>query len=82
MLGFLTACGEQPEQRTTDGRTILNDWEKWGHFEAEAMHRVVDDYSASQDRELVRFLSISSIDQKVLLATAGGNPPDIAGLWS
>ncbi|WP_428387355.1 ABC transporter substrate-binding protein [Mucisphaera sp.] len=82
LLTILTACGEQAEQRTADGRIILNYWEKWNTFEAEAMRRVVDDYNASQDRVLVKFLSVSSIDQKVLLATAGGNPPDIAGLWS
>ncbi|WP_428390058.1 ABC transporter substrate-binding protein [Mucisphaera sp.] len=77
----LFGCGEREAERTADGRIILQYWEKWGSFEAEAMRRVVDDYNASQDRVLVRFLTVSQIDQKVLLATAGGNPPDIAGLW-
>ncbi|MEQ9454208.1 MAG: ABC transporter substrate-binding protein [Phycisphaeraceae bacterium] len=78
---MLTGCGDSRDDRTADGRIILQYWEKWGSFEAEAMRRVVDDYNASQDQVLIKFLTVSQIDQKVLLATAGGNPPDIAGLW-
>src|SRR5437868_3720966 len=45
------------------------------------MRKVVDTYNARQNRIRVDMLSVSQVDQKMLLATAGGNPPDVAGLW-
>lgn len=56
-------------------------WEKWAGFEADAMRAVVDQFNASQDRIVVDFVSISQIDRKLIVATAGGNPPDVAGIW-
>lgn len=64
------------------GRVIVKYWDKWSGFEMEAMQRVVDDFNAEQDQIYVDFLSISGISQKTLIATAGGNPPDIAGVWA
>jgi len=46
------------------------------------MQAVVDDFNRSQNRIFVEKLAISMVDRKVMLATAGGDPPDIAGLWS
>ena len=42
-----------------------------------AMQAVVDDFNASQDRIFIKMLTVSQIEQKLLLATAGGNPPDL-----
>ncbi len=56
-------------------------WEKWSGFEAEAMRAVVDQFNASQDRIFVDFVSMSQIDRKLIVATAGGDPPDVAGIW-
>lgn len=64
------------------GRIRLKYWEKWTGSEKDAMQAVVDDYNRSQSRVFVDLLSISGITQKTLIATAGGNPPDIAGLWA
>ena len=61
---------------------MIEYWEKWPGFEGEAMQRVVDDFNASQNRIFVRKLTVSRMDQKMMLATAGGVPPDIAGLWA
>ncbi len=61
---------------------VIRYWEKWTGFEADAMRRVVDDYNASQSRVYVDFSSVSQIDRKFMLATAGGVPPDVAGIWS
>jgi ABC-type glycerol-3-phosphate transport system substrate-binding protein len=61
---------------------IVSYWEKWTGFELDAMQRVVEDFNASQQRIEVRILPVSQIDVKLMLATAGGNPPDLAGLWS
>lgn len=78
----LPGCGDNEPQYTPDGRVIVRYWEKWTGFEAEAMRVVVDDFNASQDRIFVKMLSVSGIDQKLLLATAGDNPPDVAGVWT
>ncbi len=45
------------------------------------MRKVVDTFNARQDRIYVDMLAVSQVDQKMLLATAGGNPPDVAGVW-
>ncbi len=66
----------------TGGRIVVNYWEKWTGFEAEAMRTIVDDFNRSQDRIEVRLFSISPIDLKLLLAASSGHPPDVAGLWS
>ena len=63
-------------------RVVVNYWEKWSGFEAASMQDIVDDFNHSQDRIEVRMLSVSEVDTKLLLATASGHPPDLAGLWS
>jgi len=78
----LSGCVRPPSDRTPDGRIIVDYWEKWTGFEGEAMQAVVDDFNRSQNRIFVRKLTVSQIDRKMMLATAGGNPPDVAGLWS
>ncbi len=77
----ILGCNEVSD-RTEDGRIIVEYWEHWTDFEGEAMQAVVDDFNASQDRILVKMLTVSEIEQKILLATSGGNPPDVVGLWS
>jgi multiple sugar transport system substrate-binding protein len=74
--------GEDRVDHTPSGRVIVRYWEKWPGFEAEAMRAVVDDFNASQDRIFVRMMPVSGVDQKLLLSTAGGNPPDVAGVWT
>ncbi len=78
----IVACSHQPQQQTEDGRIVVEYWEHWTGFEGEAMQAVVDDFNASQNRIYVKKLTVSQMDQKVILATAGGNPPDVVGLWS
>ena len=78
----LCGCGRRTNERTSDGRIIVHYWEKWTGFEDDAMQVVVDDFNRSQNRIFVQKLSISEITRKVMLATAGGNPPDVAGLWA
>jgi ABC-type glycerol-3-phosphate transport system substrate-binding protein len=43
---------------------------------------VVDDFNRSQARIHVRYLVTSAIDQKSMIAIAGGDPPDVIGLWN
>jgi multiple sugar transport system substrate-binding protein len=63
------------------GRTLVTYWEKWNGAEREGMQALVDDFNASQEKIFVEMTAVSALDQKTLIATAGGNPPDIAGLW-
>ncbi len=78
----LCGCGRTIQDKTADGRVIVQYWEKWTGFEDDAMSAIVDDFNASQNRIFVKKLAVSEILRKVMLATAGGDPPDIAGLWS
>src|SRR4051812_28348443 len=48
------------------------------------MQEVVADFNRTvgQDEKIfVRYLSMSSVDRKTLIATAAGVPPDVAGVW-
>ncbi len=81
-LVVLCGCSPTPRDRTPDGRVIVHYWEKWTGFEGDAMDAVVADFNASQHHILVQKLTVSQIDHKLILATAGGDPPDVAGLWS
>ena len=56
-------------------------WEKWTGFEGDAMRAVVDAYNKKQNKVHVDLLTISNIQDKTLLAVAGGSPPDVAGLY-
>ena len=75
-LAQLVACRGASRDRV---RVVY--WEKWTGDEAEAMQATVDAFNASQDRITVEFLSVAGVDRKTILATAGGDPPDVAGVW-
>jgi multiple sugar transport system substrate-binding protein len=67
-------------------------WEKWTGFEGEAMDRVVRLFNARERARAerdpgyrpieVRQVTISKWEQKLMVAIAGGNPPDVAGTIS
>ncbi|HUT58573.1 MAG TPA: extracellular solute-binding protein [Phycisphaerae bacterium] len=67
-------------------------WEKWTGFEGEAMQRVVDEFNRRQRLRAqrqsgyrpieVEKVIVSEIGRKFMVAVAGGDPPDLAGLWS
>jgi len=79
LVCYGTGCErEDPAKR---GRVVIRYWEKWAGFEADAMRAIVDDFNKSQDRIWVDFTSVSQIDRKLMLATAGGVPPDVSGMW-
>ncbi|NUQ70228.1 MAG: ABC transporter substrate-binding protein [Chthonomonadales bacterium] len=63
------------------GRIEITYWEKWTSFEGDAMRAVVDAFNRKQRRIYVKLLTVSGIENKTLMATAGGNPPDVAGLY-
>lgn len=74
--------GERVVSReASPGRVTVVYWEKWTGQEGQEMRKVVDAFNRSQDRIFVKYLSISGVDQKTILASGGGNPPDVAGIW-
>jgi multiple sugar transport system substrate-binding protein len=80
-VGF-AVFGPRGARESAGGRIVLEYWEKWTGHEGRAMQRIVDDFNSSQDRVLVRYTATSAIDQKSMVAIAGGDPPDVIGLWS
>jgi multiple sugar transport system substrate-binding protein len=64
-----------------DGKIHVTYWEKWVSFEGVAMQATIDAFNALQDKIVVDYYPTSQVDRKVLVATAGGDPPDVAGLW-
>ena len=79
LLAALSGCGSA--DRSVDGKVVIRYWEKWTGFEADAMRAVVNDFNASQDRIFVDYSAVSQMDRKLMLATSGGVPPDVAGVY-
>ncbi|MBN2406512.1 MAG: ABC transporter substrate-binding protein [Elusimicrobia bacterium] len=80
LTGSIVSCSRKIEYR--EGRIVVSYWEKWTGFEKEAMQKVVDKFNDSQDMIYVDMLPVSAIDQKLIVATASGVPPDLAGVWT
>jgi len=55
-------------------------WEKWTGFEAQAMQVVINQFNAEHPDIVVDYYATSVVDRKTIVATAGGDPPDLAGL--
>lgn len=82
-LIFLTITAGGCSKSTPDpakGRVVVSYWEKWTNFELEAVKYLVDKFNNSQDEIYVDILSVSEIEQKLLIAIAGNDPPDLANL--
>lgn len=79
LVAAFLLCGCAPKR---GGRVVVTFWDKWGAEEAKAMREVVEDFNKSQDRIEVKTLHVAQIDVKLLLAVSGGNPPDVANLWT
>jgi len=81
----LLAFGPRAGDEFPKDCVIVDYWEKWTGVEEAGMRQIVDDFNQTVGREkkiFVRYLSTSSIEQKTLVATAAGVPPDIAGLYN
>jgi multiple sugar transport system substrate-binding protein len=80
----LLAFGPRGEVNVPPGRTVVRYWEKWTGVEALAMRRIVDRFNRTVGAEQniwVDYNAVSNVDQRMLIATAGGDPPDVAGLY-
>ncbi|AIE86079.1 extracellular solute-binding protein [Fimbriimonas ginsengisoli] len=82
-LAITFALSEKATSRQADASKVtVVYWEKWTGSEGEEMRKVVDAFNRSQNKIFVRYLTVSGVDSKTMLATAGGNPPDVAGIWA
>jgi multiple sugar transport system substrate-binding protein len=82
---LLMAFGPRPTDQFPKDATIIDYWEHWNGDEEAAMRQIVNDFNSGPGETnhiFVRYLSTSGIEQKTLVATAGGMPPDIAGLYN
>ena len=89
LIGLLASCAPTVSEHAPRHITY---WEKWTGFESEAMDAVIDDFNAKEVARAqsepnyapieVEKVSISNVEQKLLIAIAGGNPPDLAGNYS
>ena len=76
--------GPRPGEDRPKNRVVVSYWEKWTGNEAEQMKQIVTDFNNTVGAEkgiYVEYLSMSNVNQKTLVATAAGVPPDVAGLW-
>ena len=83
-VALVLAFGPHADVAPVKDRIIIDYWEKWTGAEADQMLQIVDWFNQTVGKEkgiYVRYLSMSSVNQKTLVATAAGAPPDIAGLW-
>lgn len=78
---FALSCGKSEQRLSPDGRIHVVYWEKWSGMEQEAMEEIVELFNNSQDRIYVEYVPINDIRGRLLLATAGGDPPDVAGVF-
>ena len=75
MIGAAIAGDRVVTRQTRKDRVTVIYWEKWTGDEAKEMRKVVDEFNTSQDHIYVQYLSISGVDTKTMLATAGGKIP-------
>ena len=66
----------------TQERVRVTYWEKWSGFEGQPIKDAVDNFNRRQDSIYIELIAQGDISQKVRIATAGGDPPDLAGLYS
>jgi multiple sugar transport system substrate-binding protein len=79
----LLAFGPRAIDSPPKNRIIVDYWATWTGKEQEALQLVVDQFNSTVGQEkgiFVRCLSMSNIEQKTLVSTAAGVPPDIAAL--
>jgi ABC-type glycerol-3-phosphate transport system substrate-binding protein len=87
ILGGPAAClllfGPRGQYDVPAGRMVVRYWEKWTGVEGLAMQHIVDEFNRTVGAEQniwVDYNAVSNVERRTLIATAGGDPPDLAGL--
>lgn len=81
---ILLLASPSPARRSYAGRTQVTLWHMWTGEWNDVVEKIVDRYNQSQDRYEVVALSVPTqgADVKLLLAAAGGDPPDVMAQWN
>lgn len=82
--GGLLLCGPRGGGRAPAGRAVVTYWEKWTLAEQRDVEALVDEFNrtvGTQKNIWVEYNPVANVDQRMLIATAGGDPPDLAGLY-
>ena len=89
MITLFVGCDATVDE--TGPRRIVY-WEKWSGFESEAAERAVSAFNEKERGKAedktgyrpieVKYVSVARIEQKLLVAIAGSNPPDVAGAYT
>lgn len=80
----LVAFGPRGKPNLPRDRVVVTYWEKWTDFEGQAMRRLCDVFNRTAGAAqgiYVDYVVTTQIDLKTLVATSGGDPPDLSGLW-
>jgi len=80
----LVAFGPRTSRPVPPDRVVVTYWEKWTDFEGEAMKRLCalfNETAGAAQGIYVDYVVTTQIDLKTLVATSGGDAPDLAGLW-
>ncbi len=80
----LLILGPQGSANVPPDRTVIRYWEKWTGVEQQDIERLVRRFNETEGttRNIwVDYNPVANVDQRMLIATAGGDPPDIAGLY-
>jgi len=81
-LGLLLALGACSKEKTS-GPVKITYWEKWTKFEGQACADMVAAFNRKYAGRIeVEHITVSQIERKLLVAIAGGNPPDVAGSYA
>ena len=89
VCGLLVGCWSSGSAKTRAAHHLLGEM---GWLEGQAMRDVVDRFNQREQAKAdenqsyvpiyVDMVQVSRLDQKLLVAVAGGNPPDVAGAWT
>jgi ABC-type glycerol-3-phosphate transport system substrate-binding protein len=80
----LIVLGPRGQRDVPTGRVVVRYWEKWTGVEGAAVERIVQRFNQTVGAERgvwVDYNAVSDVDKRMLIATAGGDPPDVAGLF-
>lgn len=82
LIGFIACQRSERVDPTGKGRTVVTYWNAWTSAEAEALANVVNAFNNSQNEIYVDMVTVSDLDNKLLVAITGQDPPDVANiLW-
>jgi multiple sugar transport system substrate-binding protein len=79
---ILSGCGKSPDKTPEDKIEIVY-WTGWTGKEMGALQGIIDRFNASQNRIHCRMATLAGVYQKVRIAFAGGDVPDLLStIWA